>query len=859
MSQPVGDLVIDLSLDAVRFDEQMSRVRRHFSGLDTDARKTASAVEQGLSRQALAAQKAGISVGQYKAAMRTLPAQFTDIATQLAGGQNPWLILLQQGGQVKDSFGGMIPMFRGLAGAITLPMVGVTSLAVATGALAYAWYQGDSTLSAFNKTLVLSGNQSGLTADRMLTLSRAGQAAGLTFNQARESLAALVNAGVRGGEQFDAINQSVARFASASGVEVDKVAEAFGKLTTDPTSGLMAMARQFRNVTAEQIAYVAQLQRSGDEAGALQAANDIATKGFDEQTRRLKENMGTLETWADKTGKAFKSMWDAILDIGRPESSADMLASAQKAFDEADKKWQWYQSRSQRRGKTSSFRANLQGAWNDRENARLGLAAATLQSDMEKAGELAARDRAERDASQLKYTGEAQKAYERLLTPLEKYTARQEELNKALKDGKILQADYNTLMAAAKKDYESTLKKPKSSGVKVSAGERQEDQAHAALLALETELRTLEKHSGANEKISRQRRDLWKAESQYAVLKEAATKRQLSEQEKSLLAHKDETLEYKRQLAELGDKVEYQKRLNELAQQAVRFEEQQSAKQAAISAKARGLTDRQAQRESEAQRLRDVYGDNPAALAKATSALKNTWSAEEQLRGSWMAGLKSGWGEWAESATDSFSQVKSVATQTFDGIAQNMAAMLTGAEADWRGFTRSVLSMMTEILLKQAMVGIVGRIGSAIGGAFGGGASASSGTAIEAAAANFHFATGGFTGTGGKYEPAGIVHRGEFVFTKEATSRIGVGNLYRLMRGYAEGGYVGGAGSPAQMRRAEGINFNQNNHVVIQNDGTNGQAGPQLMKAVYDMARKGAQDELRLQLRDGGMLSGSGR
>ncbi|HHL7557180.1 TPA: phage tail tape measure protein [Escherichia coli] len=857
MSQPVGDLVIDLSLDAVRFDEQMSRVRRHFSGLDTDARKTASAVEQGLSRQALAAQKAGISVGQYKAAMRTLPAQFTDIATQLAGGQNPWLILLQQGGQVKDSFGGMIPMFRGLAGAITLPMVGVTSLVVATGALAYAWYQGDATLSEFNKTLVLSGNQAGLTADRMLTLSRAGQAAGLTFNQARESLAALVNAGVRGGEQFDAINQSVARFASASGVEVDKVAEAFGKLTTDPTSGLMAMARQFRNVTAEQIAYVAQLQRSGDEAGALQAANDIATKGFDEQTRRLKENMGTLETWADKTGKAFKSMWDAILDIGRPESSADMLASAQKAFDEADKKWQWYQSRSQRRGKTSSFRANLQGAWDDRENARLGLAAATLQSDMEKAGELAARDRAERESSQLKYTGEAQKAYERLLTPLEKYTARQEELNKALKDGKILQADYNTLMASAKKDYESTQKKP--SGVKVSAGERQEDQAHAALLALETELRTLEKHSGANEKISQQRRDLWKAENQYVVLKEAATKRQLSEQEKSLLAHEKETLEYKRQLAELGDKIEHQKRLNELAQQAARFEQQQSTKQAAISAKARGLTDRQAQRESEEQRLREVYGDNPAALAKATSALKNTWSAEEQLRGSWMAGMKSGWGEWAESATDSFSQVKSVATQTFDGIAQNMAAMLTGSEQNWRSFTRSVLSMMTEILLKQAMVGIVGSIGSAIGGAVGGGASASGGTAIQAAAAKFHFATGGFTGTGGKYEPAGIVHRGEFVFTKEATSRIGVGNLYRLMRGYATGGYVGTQGSMADSRSQASGTFEQNNHVVINNDGTNGQIGPQALKAVYDVARKAAMDVVTGQMRDGGLFSGGGR
>ncbi|EQA5089332.1 phage tail tape measure protein, partial [Escherichia coli] len=672
-----------------------------------------------------------------------------------------------------------------------------------------------------------------------------------TFNQASESLAALVNVGVRGGAQFDAINQSVARFASASGVEVDKVAEAFGKLTTDPTSGLMAMARQFHNVTAEQIAYVAQLQRSGDEAGALQAANEAATKGFDDQTRRLKENMGTLETWADRTARAFKSMWDAVLDIGRPDTAQEMLIKAEAAFKKADDIWSL---RKDDYFVNDEARARY---WDDREKARLALEAARKKAEQQSQQDKNAQQQSDTEASRLKYTEEAQKAYERLQTPLEKYTARQEELNKALKDGKILQADYNTLMAAAKKDYEATLKKP--SAVKVSAGERQEDRAHAALLALETELRTLEKHSGANEKISQQRRDLWKAENQYAVLKEAATKRQLSEQEKSLLTHEKETLEYKRQLAELGDKVEHQKRLNELAQQAARFEQQQGAKQAAISAQARGLTDRQAQRESEEQHLRDVYGDNPDALAKATSALKNTWSAEEQLRGSWMAGLKSGWGEWAESATDSFSQVKSVATQTFDGIAQNMAAMLTGSEQNWRSFTRSVLSMMTEILLKQAMVGIVGSIGSAIGGAFGGGASASTGTAIQAAAANFHFATGGFTGTGGKYEPAGIVHRGEFVFTKEATSRIGVGNLYRLMRGYAEGGYVGGAGSPAQMRRTEGINFNQNNHVVIQNDGTNGQAGPQLMKAVYDMARKGAQDEIQAQMRDGGVFSGGRR
>ncbi|WP_180561273.1 phage tail tape measure protein [Escherichia coli] len=860
MAEPVGDLVVDLSLDAARFDEQMARVRRHFSGTESDAKKTAAVVEQSLSRQALAAQKAGISVGQYKAAMRMLPAQFTDVATQLAGGQSPWLILLQQGGQVKDSFGGMIPMFRGLAGAITLPMVGATSLAVATGALAYAWYQGNSTLSDFNKTLVLSGNQSGLTADRMLVLSRAGQAAGLTFNQTSESLSALVKAGVSGEAQIASISQSVARFSSASGVEVDKVAEAFGKLTTDPTSGLTAMARQFHNVTAEQIAYVAQLQRSGDEAGALQAANEAATKGFDDQTRRLKENMGTLETWADRTARAFKSMWDEVLDIGRPDTAQEMLIKAEAAFKKADDIWNL---RKDDYFVNDEARARY---WDDREKKRLERDAAQKRVDQQRQQDKNAQQQSDTEASRLKYTEEAQKAYERLQTPLEKYTARQEELNKALKDGKILQADYNTLMAAAKKDYEATLKKPKQSGVKVSAGERQEDRAHAALLALQAELKMLEQHSGANEKISQQRRDLWTAESQYAVLHEKLSadvldgqKKSLSIEEKSLLAHEKETLEYKRQLAELGDKVEHQKRLNELAQQADKFAQQQRAKRAAIDAKSRGLTDRQAAREATEQRLKEEYGDNPLALNNVMSEQKKTWAAEDQLRGSWMAGLKSGWSEWEESATDSMSQVKSAATQTFDGIAQNMAAMLTGSEQNWRSFTRSVLSMMTEILLKQAMVGIVGSIGSAIGGAVGGRASASGGTAIQAAAAKFHFATGGFTGTGGKYEPAGIVHRGEFVFTKEATSRIGVGNLYRLMRGYATGGYVGTPGSMADRRSQASGKFEQNNHVVINNDGTNGQIGPQALKAVYDMGRKGARDEIQAQMRDGGLFSGGGR
>ncbi|KAF0865931.1 phage tail tape measure protein [Pseudomonas sp. LD120] len=51
--------------------------------------------------------KTGASSKQTEAALRQLPAQFTDIFTSLAGGQNPLLVLLQQGGQIKDSFGGV--------------------------------------------------------------------------------------------------------------------------------------------------------------------------------------------------------------------------------------------------------------------------------------------------------------------------------------------------------------------------------------------------------------------------------------------------------------------------------------------------------------------------------------------------------------------------------------------------------------------------------------------------------------------------------------------------------------------------------------------------------------------------------
>ncbi|EJQ8519338.1 phage tail tape measure protein [Escherichia coli] len=882
MAGNFADLTAVLTLDSARFSEEAARVKKELGETSALAdlmsgkvsqsfRKQADAAEQSLSRQALAAQKAGISVGQYKAAMRTLPAQFTDIVTQLAGGQNPFLIMLQQGGQISDSFGGPLSLLTllkeellGIRDASESSEESLSDTAnalaenarnagelgrfmsvarVAAGggvavlaALAAAAWQAEQADRALLRSLTLTGGAAATTTAELWKMAGLiSDEAGGGIRQAAENLARLAESGKYTAGQLRIMGETSQRWLQTVGDDAGKVEKAFEGIAADPVKALASLNQQYNFLSVSQLRHIDELERTKGKQAAVTEAMSLFADVMNARLEQLDKAATPVEKiWDDvKTWTSDAWAWIGDHTLGALSLITDVVAGTVEQV-----KLLLVQG-------DLALAEFIQSAWETTKNvpgvgALFGELAEENRVFIEKTkrDELALRKSiAERDARIRQ--GEMGYINRSRATGVSKGPGQQEAVSRLAE--------------------ELTGKKHTSPKTR-SAGEREEEQAREALLALEAELRTLEKHSGANEKISRQRRDLWKAESQYAVLKEAATKRQLSGQEKSLLAHEKETLEYRRQLAELGDKVEYQKRLNELAQQAARFEEQQSAKQAAISAKARGLTDRQAQRESEEQRLRDVYGDNPQALAQVTGALKQTWADEDMLRGDWLAGLKSGWGEWAESATDSFSQVKSAATQTFDGIAQNMAAMLTGAEADWRGFTRSVLSMMTEILLKQAMVGIVGRIGSAIGGAIGGaGASASTGTAIEAVAANFHFATGGFTGTGGKYEPAGIVHRGEFVFTKEATSRIGVGNLYRLMRGYAEGGDVGGAESPAQMRRVEGINFNQNNHVVIQNDGINGQAGPQLMKAVYDMARKGAQDELRLQLRDGGMLSGSGR
>lgn len=120
-----------------------------------------------------------------------------------------------------------------------------------------------------------------------------------------------------------------------------------------------------------------------------------------------------------------------------------------------------------------------------------------------------------------------------------------------------------------------------------------------------------------------------------------------------------------------------------------------------------------------------------------------------------------------------------------------------------------------------------GGLGGLLSGLFGGGGG---GAATGSVAVGSYimptvgFAGGGFTGRGGKYEPAGIVHKGEYVMDAVTVRRVGVANLDSL-RGYADGGLVGsmtraaGTSSPAvvmQDNRQISIGEGASNETVMQ-------------------------------------------
>nr|WP_282553322.1 phage tail length tape measure family protein [Providencia sneebia] len=123
-----------------------------------------------LKQQEQAYRNGSITIGQYRNAMRQLPMQMTDIVTSLASGMPIWLVMVQQGGQIKDSFGGIGNSFKAVLSLITPMRIAMLGVVGVTGALAIAAYKGSKEFTEYNKQLILTGNYAGKTASQLDSL-----------------------------------------------------------------------------------------------------------------------------------------------------------------------------------------------------------------------------------------------------------------------------------------------------------------------------------------------------------------------------------------------------------------------------------------------------------------------------------------------------------------------------------------------------------------------------------------------------------------------------------------------------------------------------------------------------------------
>ncbi|WP_158520510.1 tape measure protein [Wohlfahrtiimonas sp. G9077] len=127
-------------------------------------------------------------------------------------------------------------------------------------------------------------------------------------------------------------------------------------------------------------------------------------------------------------------------------------------------------------------------------------------------------------------------------------------------------------------------------------------------------------------------------------------------------------------------------------------------------------------------------------------------------------------------------QFTSATDSMFNGLTDAIAGYASGAEQSFSDMTRSVLQNISKMLIQMALL-------NAVQMAFGG---FSEGGVVGGRVKEY--ANGGYTGAGGKYQPAGIVHKGEVVFSQRDVARFGgVAAVERMrLRGYANGGIVGG-------------------------------------------------------------------
>lgn len=681
---------VDRRIDGEQFVKFSNTINKTREDLLKSAAVAANDVPAALSKQAIAAQKAGISVGQYRAAMQMLPAQMTDIVTQLAGGQNPFLIMIQQGGQIKDSFGGLRGTFYALSSMINPAYLGVAAFAGAVGYLGYEVYQSHQQAETFNQSIAKTGNISGQTATGLKGLTdQIAKNIDVSKSAAAAAVAQATGLGLSV-EQIKLVSETALSMSKTTGQSVEDLVKQLGKIPQDPLKSFIDINQQYNFANLALYEQVKRMIELGDKTGAtkliLDSLKDSQQQFGDETKGTMEEISGFWDNLIEKL-KTTQFWYDKVAQNATTVRLPEVKMSAGPVFDRINEQMG-----------NSAVDPNpsrtMAENWKNIESNAAGLLG--FVNDVNAKTRQFNKDQVDANQKADEFLKSA-RTHAEMRNDLEKDYKRQ------LDAGYITQEKYNKLISAVNEKY----KDPKQREEKTPAGDRAEENAQAELLALQTQLRVLQQHTGINDTISQQRKELWQTESKFSVLEEAAQSRKLTKQEQSLLTNKDQIIALAEQKAILGDQVAAQERLNKLQDSATKYTTQMAEKTGAMKAGA-GLSDRQAQRQMEEAQLRQGWLNkggnlNDQGFKTELEAQRNYYAEQDAMREDWVSGAKKSLANYAEEATN-YSRMASEATTSIldgsvDAISGGVMDMLDGTKSFSDGF-KSIFSGIGEVIIQ---------------------------------------------------------------------------------------------------------------------------------------------------------------
>jgi hypothetical protein len=275
----------------------------------------------------------GLTAGQLSNALRNVPAQFTDIFVSLQSGQQPLTVLLQQGGQLKDMFGGVGNAAKAMGTYVVGLITPFTAAAAAIGTLAVAYYQGAQEAQEFNKSLILTGNMAGTTVGRLQGMAaEVSKASGSTIGAAAQALAAFASTGNVAADQFTRLSAAAIRFEKATGTAVAETVKQFSELGKDPLAASLRLNESTHFLTQSVYAQIKALTEQGKllEAGAL--AQNAWASAIEQRMPAEVENLGYAEKAWKSLGAAAAAAWDQFKGVGR---TADPVAEVKSALEVA--------------------------------------------------------------------------------------------------------------------------------------------------------------------------------------------------------------------------------------------------------------------------------------------------------------------------------------------------------------------------------------------------------------------------------------------------------------------------------------------------------------------------------------------